>query len=117
MGLPKEYLTPSLESLPEDLRARAEAIIKKKFGIKEPKKRYGYMPPNDPIVKTKVTVRATCTGLNFCETRYDVVTGGESAISSKVDDLKIKLSIRFHSECGWVASHYNLRFHIGTERV
>jgi len=33
MGLPKEHLTPRLESLPKDLRAKAEEIIKKKFGL------------------------------------------------------------------------------------
>lgn len=37
--LPKEHVTPKLESLPKDLRLEAEAIIAKKFNIKDPIKK------------------------------------------------------------------------------
>lgn len=38
MSLPEEYRTARYKSLPQGLMAEAEAIIKKKFGIKEEKK-------------------------------------------------------------------------------
>lgn len=35
MKLPGEHITPKLESLPKGLRDKAEAIIKKKFGLRD----------------------------------------------------------------------------------
>lgn len=37
MELPKAHITPKLESLPKDLRLKADKIIAKKFNIKEKK--------------------------------------------------------------------------------
>jgi len=41
MSLPAEHMTPRLESLKGDLRARAEKIIKKKFGLDKTKSSSG----------------------------------------------------------------------------
>ena len=62
MTLPKEFHTPRYESLPEGLKARADAIINKKFGIK---------PVEAKAKRQKATVYDLMQ--DWGKTRYDAV--------------------------------------------